>query len=300
MKLSSDWGKLRLWPILVLSLFPLGALAQAAPLSGAKHCLWKVEGKTTVYLLGSIHFLKNEFYPLPAPIEAAFDASAIVGFETDLKGMEEPRNRARWSQMGLYTDGSTIKDHISPKTLEALQAQLRKTIGSTDALDRVKPWLASVTLMMAELHRLGFNPEQGVDKYFFRKALATKKSLISLESVESQLALFAGLSPREEEAFLVQTLQDLSRFGQFIQEIIDAWKAGENKKLAALLLDSMAAQPHLYRKFLTQRNEQWLPKIEQLLAGDKKGFLVVGAGHLVGTNSVVDLLQKKGYKVEQQ
>ena len=51
---------------------------------------------------------------------------------------------------------------------------------------------------------------------------------------------------------------------------------------------------------VADRNHAWMPKIEELLAGDRDAMVVVGSLHLVGEQGVVNLLREKGYAVEQQ
>jgi uncharacterized protein len=62
----------------------------------------------------------------------------------------------------------------------------------------------------------------------------------------------------------------------------------------------MHARPDLRDRLLIDRNKRWVPKIEALADGPDTAMVIVGAGHLVGPDSVVDLLQKDGRIVRQQ
>jgi uncharacterized protein YbaP (TraB family) len=274
--------------------------AQPAQKTQAKHCLWKVEGRTnTAYLFGSIHFLKEEFYPLAPPIEEAYTRSQIVVFEADLDEMKTPEALLKMLQQGKYPEGQTLKQNLSKETYAKLDAYLNETLGSAALFDGLKPWMVAVALLGMELQKLGFNPEQGVDKYFFDKAKQDKKPIVPLETVDFQLGLFAGLSKEEEDAMLKETLQEISSFKKILTDMTDAWKTGDTKKLDGLVLDAMRQFPQIHKKLLLDRNKDWSAKIGKLLTEGKNVFVVVGAAHLIGKDSVVDLLTQKGLKVSQ-
>ena len=279
---------------------PLVVPAQQAQKTQAKHCLWKVEGRTnTAYLFGSIHFLKKEFYPLAQPIEDAYKRSQVVVFEADLDEMQSPAAQLKMLQHGKYPEGQTLKQNLSKDTYAKLDAYLSESLGSAALFDGLKPWMVAVALLGMELQKLGFNPEQGVDKYFFDKAKEDKKQIVPLETIDFQLGLFAGLTKEEEDAMLKETLQEITSFKKILTEMTDAWKTGDTKKLDELILDAMRQFPQIHKKLLIDRNKEWAAKIEKLLAEGKNLFVVVGAAHLVGKDSVVDLLSRKGLKVPQ-
>ena len=288
--------------VLAILFQPLSAaLAQQPPKAGTKHCLWKVQGKTTTaYLFGSIHFLKKEFYPLPKPIEDAYANSQVVMFETDFEEMQTPQTQLKMLQQGRYPEGETLKQHLSKETYAKLQSYLTETVGTGEVFDTLKPWMVAIALLGVELQKLGFDPQQGVDKYFFGKATQDKKTILPLETVDFQVNLLSGLTQVEGEAMLKETLQEISNFKKMLGEMIDAWKNGDAKALDTLTLDVMRQFPDVHKKLLLDRNKDWSSKLEKQLAAGKPVFVVVGAAHLVGKDSLVDLLAKKGYKIEQQ
>jgi hypothetical protein len=56
--------------------------------------------------------------------------------------------------------------------------------------------------------------------------------------------------------------------------------------------------PKLYKRLITDRNRDWIPHLETLMASGKKTLVIVGVGHLVGKDSVINLLKSRGYKVK--
>src|SRR5437762_13012739 len=95
--------------------------AQPAKTStAAKHSLWKVQGKENAfYLLGSIHLLKKEDYPLPGPMETAFSDSKIAVFETDIAAMENPELAMKLATKGQLPEGETLRARLSPPVYAA-------------------------------------------------------------------------------------------------------------------------------------------------------------------------------------
>jgi uncharacterized protein len=61
----------------------------------------------------------------------------------------------------------------------------------------------------------------------------------------------------------------------------------------------MLEAPALMKRLLTDRNQRWVPKIEELARGEQNAIVIVGAGHLPGKQGVIELLKQKGLKVTQ-
>jgi uncharacterized protein YbaP (TraB family) len=286
------------WVLAALSVGQLAA--QPATASRTTHPLWEARGKSNrVYLLGSIHFAKNDFYPLAKPIEEAYERSSLVVFEANLGAMKSMETQASLLKAGVCPPGETLSQQVAQETYSALQAWLKNNAVPPSMFDQMKPWLASVTLVALELQKLGFNPNQGIDEHFYSRAKGDKKEIRGLETVDFQIDLFAKLSREDSELFLKSMLDDTERFPKIFADVIEAWKTGDAAKLEPLLLEVTKKYPAIYKKFLTDRNRVWLPQIEELLTGEKDVFVVVGMAHLVGSDGVVQLLKKKGVRVEQ-
>ena len=287
--------------LIALVLMPPGALrAQQAAKPATKHSLWKVEGRTNaMYLFGSIHFLKKDFYPLPQPIEEAYKQSQIVVLEADLGENTSPEAQMKMLQSGKAAEGETLKDVLSKETYAKLEAHLTESGLPIAIFDPLRPWMVAVALVSAEIMKLGYNPEDGVDKYFFGKVKEDKKEMVHLETLDFQLGLFTSLTKQEQDAMLRETLQEVSNFKQHLQGIIEAWRTGDTQALEKFMLEAMRDYPQLHKKLLTDRNKLWVDKLQKLHASGKTVFVVVGAAHLVGKDSVIDLLNAKGLKARQ-
>ena len=267
----------------------------------SKSCLWEVKTKSArVFLLGSLHVLKSSAYPLAPEIDRAYVSSQRLVFETDLEAMMDPAILAQMMEMGTYPEGQDLFQHISETTREKLEEKLRELGLSPADFSRFKPWFLAVTLTTLELQRLGFNPTYGIDLHFYTKAKADKKELAYLESVEYQLSLLGEMNAQDQASFLNQTLQDLDISAQLAEDMMAAWQNGKTDDLYELLFKSFEDHPGIEDRLLTRRNKAWLPQIEKMLKAPKTTMFIVGAGHLIGPDGLVELLKQKGYAVRQR
>jgi uncharacterized protein YbaP (TraB family) len=158
----------------------------------------------------------------------------------------------------------------------------------------------AVMLQSVELQRLGFDKRYGIDEHFI--AQAEGKQITSFETVEYQIGLFDSFSDRLQELFLRYTLSDLNLLADQMDSVMKGWQEGDTGAIEALIFKSLQAEPELasvYEKLIYERNTQMAAGIEAFLKTKNRYFVVVGSGHLVGQGGIVDLLQKKGYRVDQ-
>jgi uncharacterized protein YbaP (TraB family) len=289
------------WVAALLFQYGWQAEAQVSAPREPKHCFWKVQGKSNeVYLLGSIHVLNNKYYPLDKPIEEAFKKANTLVLEVDLKEMESREAQLKMLKMGRYADGDSLKKHLSPETYQTLDARIRKTGGSAAMFDPFKPWMVAVVLVAAELKKLGFNPEEGVDHYFYQKASAERKQVLGLETSDFQLGLFNEFTREEGESMLKETFGEIDNLKNEFEDLLKAWKKGDTEKLDKTMVEEMRGYPEIYKKLLVERNQRWARQMDAFLTKGTDVFVVVGAAHLVGKDSLIGMLQKRGYKVDQE
>jgi len=290
----------RVWltAVLVLCLVAPAARAQAP----AKHFLWSVtDGKGAVaYLLGSLHILTPDFYPLAPEIVSAFSSSKVLVEEVDLDEMSDPGALLPIMSKAMLDDGRTLEQAISAETFAAVKVRAEKAGIPVLALQRMKPWMAAVALSVPLLAAAGFDANLGVDKHFFDMAKDTHLERRALETVAYQLNRFDELTPALQEEMLKSTLAELDTQVANVKEMADAWAAGDVSTIERLLLASMLESPDLYQRLLVERNQNWIPHIETCLRQNARCFIVVGAAHLVGPHGVPTLLEKKGYTVAQK
>jgi hypothetical protein len=221
-------------------------------------------------------------------------------FETDIAALQEPAMQAKMLQLGLYPEGQNLIQDIDGRTQQLLQRKMSELGLPLEQFVRFKPWFLAVTLATLELQRLGFNPNYGLDLHFFNRSRTDAKEIGFLEPAEFQLNLLGNMVKKDQIAFLNQTLKDLEIVNQLAADLVKFWKAGNANGLHELLFRSFKDYPDIHDRLLIRRNKKWVEEIEGIMQENKNVLFVVGAGHLVGPRSVVDLLKKKGYKVKQK
>ena len=265
------------------------------PRSG-KAFLWQVKSpQNTVYILGSIHLLKKSDYPLAPQINQAYDDAEKLVFEVDLGELKSSKAQSIVLEKATATDGKTLQDRLGPDTYQLAKTKASEIGLPIEAFSGFKPWFFSLSLITMKLQRLDFNPEDGVDQYFFKKATKDGKEVLALETIEDQFNLFDSFAQGDQDQYIRQTIDELETLEGSFKDMVAAWKMGDNQALEALLLESFKEYPELEDQIFGARNRKWMTTIEPLLQQKDDYLIVVGAGHLVGKDSVLKLLQAKGH-----
>lgn len=297
-----EWGRSKIARIFsVLAFVSLAIFVREALSQSQKSFLWKVQSKAgTVYVLGSLHFAKEDIYPLNQKIENAFDQSDSLVVEANIDDIKKI-DIQKLVERAVYPDNDTLEKHISPETLESLRKETGGLSIPFELLNKQKPWFLAMTLASLESIKLGLDPSLGIDHYFLSKAEG-KKKILELESIDYQINLLSGFSDEDQELFLIYTLKDLHIMEQEVNQLTQAWVSGDTKSMESLLTKSLSEDKRLsaiFEKLIFERNRRMVSKIEDFLRTKGTYFVIVGAGHLVGSQGVIELLRGKGYLIEQ-
>ncbi|QOY61947.1 TraB/GumN family protein [Lysobacter sp. H21R4] len=278
------------------------AQAESPPHVPPVPLLWKVSDRNNaVYLLGSIHLLKEDDYPLSADVDAAFDDAAQVVFEVSPEELGSPEASLRFRQAAKLPDGRTLSDLISPRLREKLHRLLARQGGSLDQVNRYSPWFVNLSLMLGLSHSLGFSPELGVDQHLMQRALEAGKPTAGLETIDDQLRALADSPMAEQIIGLEDFLDRPQEMPGELADLHQAWRAGDVPGLEAIALSEMMVRtPRTYQMVNVDRNRAWLPLLREMLDGSGRDnvLVVVGAMHLLGNDGLVALLEHAGYTVE--
>lgn len=264
--------------------------------------LWKVSGTegSTLYLLGSFHLLKPTDYPLSADVDKAFAASQRLLFELSPEEMNSPALPMQMAQAAMRRDGSQLKDDVDDATWQRLQAWAESSGMPVQNLSSLKPWFVGLTISIVQMTKQGLDPQSGLDRHLMDLAAKAGKPGAGLETAASQISMLDGMSLEEQRQLLRESLEQVDKGDAQSRALHDAWRRGDE----VLLWREMAAQmkrdyPGLYQRINVDRNDAWLPTLQQQLqAGQGSTLVVVGALHLLGTDGVVEKLRGQGYKVE--
>jgi uncharacterized protein YbaP (TraB family) len=275
------------------------AIFSSHPQAQTRALAWKVSrGGGVVYLIGSVHMLTSDFYPLAPALDTAFKDSDLLVEEADLNEMLSPTTQFSMLSKGMLPAGQTIDKVISPATM-ALVNQHTGGILPIEALKQFKPWFLAMTLEAMEWQSAGFDASLGLDKHFFDRAQAEGKTTQGLETTDFQISLFDGMTRDQQERFLAETLKGVDSEKASVAKLTGAWKAGDVATIERLVMADVKSDPVVYDRLLVARNRNWMPKIEALFSRPRHAFVVVGAAHLVGPDGLVSMLKAKGYQVTQ-
>lgn len=259
--------------------------------------MWVVEANDSrVYLLGSMHALPPEVYPLSPEVEAAYLDADVVVFEIDTLNPEELGMQL--IQQGLFMDGLTLET-VAGKDLVARSADVLEPIGiPVEAIQMMQPWIVSFLVGITAAEGLGLEEDIGLDNYFMERAIADEKEVAALETIEDQIDIFASLAMEQQVSLLRRALDELDQASEMLADLLHAWRIGDTERLAELTHYGMDEYPGLRAAMLDDRNRAWTPQIVEMLSvPGRTTLVVVGAGHLVGPVSVVELLEELGYEV---
>ena len=290
-----------------LTLAGLALLLQPAPAAvarGTKLFLWKATSPTTeVYLLGSIHLGKKEWYPLAKEIDGAFEKSKVLVLEADPAKADQVKLQQLVFQHGLYAGDDSLAKHVPAETLKATR-DLAASLGIPAAsLDKMRPWFVAMTLSVISIQKLGYSPEFGIDRVFAGRAKDQNKEVLELESMEFQIKLLAGFADDLQAKYLAATVDESAKSKEQMEKMVESWRNGDvgtfEKETIAKPREKHPELAEFHKKMIDDRNEGMAKTVEGYLKTKDVHFVVAGAAHMVGEKGIVKLLEKAGYKVEQ-
>jgi uncharacterized protein len=278
------------------------ALMQLAPLHAqpARDFIWKVSRPAgALYLVGSVHLLTKDYYPLSPALDTAFKDSDLLVEEADLGEMESPASQFKLLARGLLPGDQSLDKVVSPATYALVTKRVGDLGMPIEPLKRFKPWMLALTLVQLEWQKAGFDGSLGLDRHFYDRAKVDGKIVQGLETVDYQLSLFDDMTNAEQDRMLAESLKDLDKEQASVLTLTKAWQAGDAATVERIVLDDVKDDLVMYDRLLVNRNRNWLPKLDALLARTGRAFVVVGAAHLIGPDGLLAMFKAKGYKVEQ-
>jgi uncharacterized protein YbaP (TraB family) len=286
---------------LLLTALILWAYALPSGADTPLHSLWELHGKhNTVFLLGSIHVLRPGDYPLSPVVMQAYASSKSLLMEINLEEMDLQQLQEEMLTSAMLPEGKSLPEVLGPKRYSRAETLAREVGVELATFDRFAPWFAAEAISQLQLQQLGFEPTSGVEMYFLERARSDGKSIAGLETVHDQIALFEGLSMDAQAEYLLSSLEQAHELPKQVDDMVHAWQRGDTVWFDDQLKSELGRDPALYQSVLAARNRKWIPKIEALLNDDKNYLVIVGTGHLVGRNSVIELLKKDGVGATQR
>lgn len=255
------------------------------------------KGDQKLYLGGTIHLLRNSDFPLPDEFEQAYEHSQKLVLETDLQKASAPEYGQKMAQAMMYTDGNNLSKVLSPDVWKDLQAYSDQHQFPIGQMMIFKPMFVSLMLTVTEAQKMGLG--QGVDAYFDRKARLSNKPVGELESGDELIASMKKIADTDPDLVISTTLRDVKKIGSMVDIMVSYWRTGNIKKLDKELAAPMRKEtPEVYKVLVVERNQQWMPRITDMLNTPDVELVLVGSLHLSGDDGLLAQLKKQGYKVK--
>lgn len=285
---------------LCLFVVQTAAPAQARDTAPDAPAIWKIDGpQGDIFLFGSVHLLPKDVNWRTPALDAALGEAKVVVFEIDLDKAKDPAaTKDLIVDLGLLPQGSTLRKLLAPERRAKLERVAASLGLQAEAIDPLRPWLAAITVGVQWIVSKGYDPSSGVDQQVWNWAGANGKDRATLETIDEQLNVFAGLTREQETEYLVVSLDQIEQTPNMLAEMVTAWRRGNVKALDKILNEGMNDVPALTQRMLTDRHVKWLPQIEKMMADGRNHLIIVGAAHLAGKDSVIAMLRAKGVKVE--
>jgi len=288
----------------MIRVFLAAALALASFACAAQqHYLWEVSSLSNrIYLYGTVHAGKKEWFPLPAPVEQAFEDSQILVVEADILDVDKMSASGKALS---YAPPDELKNHVPEGDWERFRKILPRYKVPEQSVVQMKPFMAVSLLVFSEWARLGYLPDLSVDAYLIRKARAAFKPVVEIEGIDIQTRLIESLTDAENRAIFAGTLTALESglTGEQISGMVGAWQRGDAARMLTVAQkynEGVEGAAAFEQKFVWSRHDAMLAKILRYLDSRERHFVAVGALHLAGPNGLVELLKKRGYIVRQK
>ncbi|MEL3919415.1 TraB/GumN family protein [Aeromonas enteropelogenes] len=277
-----------LFSFLLCLLLPLTAFADPAFYRVSK-------GDEQHWLMGSIHAGKPTLYPLPEPVERAWQQSRALVMEVDMNSISQEQ----WQGMASLTqlnDGKSLKEYLPAELYQrTLMAGIRYGLDEA-TLSPLRPWFAAITLTQAAMAKTGFDSQLGIDQHFAGLAAKEGKPVVGFETLLEQLGYLASVGDNQT-LMLASTLDELPMLENAFTAVMKAWQQGDEATLINLLKEEMAPpalQSWMEQTLLAERNRNWLKKWPSL---PNESFIVVGALHLYGEQGLLAELEQQGWRI---
>jgi len=271
---------------------PAPAIVQANP------ALWVVKGPhATVYLFGTIHVLKPGIAWQTPKVLAATDASqSLIEEIADIDDTAAMQPLIK--QLGTDPD-HPLSTKISKDDLALVDSAIKQMGAPGESvLEPLRPWLAGLTLSVLPMLKAGYDPKSGVDMTLAAAFKTANKPVNGLETVEEQLHIFSDMPLAQEVESLHIQLKNLDHSTADLDSTVTAWEKGDVETIAKIENDVFIKDdPALYQKLVVQRNKNWTERLVKLLQGEGTTFVAVGAAHLAGPDSVLKMLEARGFKI---
>jgi uncharacterized protein YbaP (TraB family) len=280
----------------VTALLALGSAAEARTPQLAKPALWAVsDADTTIYLFGTIHLLPSDLKWRTPRLDQARTSSQELVVETIIDDKNPTKLMSAMASIGLATGLPPIAERVPPAKRAALKAAIKKSGVPEPAYNAMKTWMAAFLLLSNQFRDLGLSG--GVEGVLRNDFIARNKPIGELESNLEQLSFFDRLPESAQRNLLEGALEEGTSVKREFGGMLDAWSRGDVNGIARTFDHDLSGSPEMRDSLIRQRNSNWSKWIERRMTQPGEVMVAVGAGHLAGRHSVLEMLRKDGYTI---
>ena len=284
----------------IAALLAFAGAAPAVARAPAHPALWSVaDADTTIYLFGTIHLLPANYQWRTARFDQALDNSQELVVETIVDDKDPTKLMSAMSSLAFSPGLPPLSERVPPAKRAALADAVKKSGFPPQALDRMETWAAAFILLGNQFRDMGLKGQEGVEAVLRNSFTSKGKPIGELETNLEQLGFFDKLPEKAQRQLLEGALSGTSDMTKDFGGMLSAWSRGDVKAIARTFNHDLAASPELQQALIKQRNQNWAKWIEQRMTSPGSVLIAVGAGHLAGKDSVIELLKKDGYRVRQ-
>jgi len=276
----------------VTALLPQAAEAKGAP------AMWSVsDADTTVYLFGTIHLLPADYKWRTPKFDRAIAGSNELVVETIIDEKNPTELMAVMARLAVSPGLPPISERVPPAKRALLADAIRKSGIPQAAFDRLETWAAAFLLLANQFKELELKGEEGVEVVLRGSFAAQGKPIGQLETNAEQLGFFDTLSEASQRMLLEGAIESSPETRKEFQAMLASWARGDVAAIARSFNSDLSASPELMNALIKRRNANWSKWIERRMAQPGSVMIAVGAGHLAGKDSVIELLKRDGYRV---
>lgn len=281
--------------VAALALMAFAAAGLAAP------ALWKVEGDNgTLFVLGTMHRLPDGAPWFDENMQALLMQSDALILETASSQAATDYLALIAAKPGVVFTKRPLESLLDKEAQRRLSQRLASFGAPVENLSAWRPWYAAIMLSVLSGEDAGLYARNGVETVLEAFAEANRLPRVGLETAAFQVLLFASLPRQAEVEFLLSTLKETEDYRARADALFQAWIEGDLETTEALVLGPFQDNPALYEALIARRNRAWVKELAPYLDRPGAAFVAVGTGHLVGPDSVLKMLEAKGYRVERQ
>ena len=253
------------------------------------------------YLFGTIHVGKPDFFPLDLIATRALMQSSELVVELD--ATQTDKMIVALQRYAALPKPGTLDAALPPALRKRLHVQLDALGIPRDSVQAWKPWMATLSLTVGAMTKLGYGPEYATEFYFTGMARELKMPITELEGIDFQFQLFDSIPLKDQIAYLDESIGYLEKGGMQAdtRALVEAWLDSDAAAMHRLSLKSYRDMPHsarwLQKKLISERNHRMSKHIDSMVAEGRTPFVAVGALHLTGKDGLPALLEKRGYRV---